>query len=316
MVTTDAQRQALRHAAQWFAQLCANPEDAALRAQWQRWHCRRAEHEWAWQQLTELQARLGGMPQQLAWNVMEKSTLRESGPNRRTLLKGLLLGAGASSLAWQGYDVAPRWMADLRTRTGEQRQVALADGTLLVLDTDTALDVLFNASTRLLVLRAGEVHVTTGKDSRPLLVRSAQGDLRALGTRFAVRQLDGLTRLSVYQHAVAVRPEQAEGEVVIEQGQSVTFDRQRLFATQPLKKGEEAWAQGRLVVEGWRLDTLINELQRYCPGYLGCASEVSHLRVSGSYSLGNIELTLNTIARSLPIRIQQITRYWTRILPV
>src|SRR5690606_14768815 len=79
VVTTDAQRQALRHAAQWFAQLCANPEDAALRAQWQRWHCRRAEHEWAWQQLTELQARLGGMPQHLAWNVMEKSTLRESG---------------------------------------------------------------------------------------------------------------------------------------------------------------------------------------------------------------------------------------------
>ncbi|MCS5517472.1 hypothetical protein NWF32_29270 [Pseudomonas qingdaonensis] len=31
-MTTDAQRQALRHAAQWFAQLCANPEDAALRA--------------------------------------------------------------------------------------------------------------------------------------------------------------------------------------------------------------------------------------------------------------------------------------------
>ena len=64
---------------------------------------------------------------------------------------------------------------------------------------------------------------------------------------FAVcANLDGLTRLSVYQHAVAVRPEQAEGEVVIEQGQSVTFDRQRLFATQPLKKGEEAWLRG-----GW-----------------------------------------------------------------
>jgi transmembrane sensor len=315
-VTNDAQRQALRHAAQWFAHLSANPDDPALRAQWQRWHCRSAEHEWAWQQLTELQARLGSMPQQLAWAVMEKSTLRESGPNRRTLLKGLLLGAGASSLVWQGYDVAPKWMADLKTRTGEQRQEALADGTLLVLDTDTALDVMFNASTRLLILRAGEIHVTTGKDSRPFLVRSAQGELRALGTRFAVRQLDGLTRLSVYQHAVAVRPEQTTDEVVIEEGQSVTFDRQRLLGTQALKTAEEAWAQGRLVVEGWRLDLLINELQRYCPGYLGCAPEVSHLRVSGSYSLGNIELTLNTIARSLPIRIQQLTRYWTRILPV
>lgn len=79
-----------------------------------------------------------------------------------------------------------------------------------------------------------------------MLVRSAQGDLRALGTRFAVRQLDGLTRLSVYQHAVAVRPEQAEGEVVIEQGQAVTLDRQRLFATQPLKKAKRPGLRG-----GW-----------------------------------------------------------------
>ncbi|MFK0034693.1 FecR domain-containing protein [Pseudomonas monteilii] len=315
-MTNDAQRQALRHAAQWFAHLSAKPDDPALHAQWQHWHSRSAEHEWAWQQLTELQARLGRMPQQLAWDVMEKSTLRESGPNRRTLLKGLLLGAGASSLAWQGYGVAPKWMADITTRIGEQRQEVLADGTLLVLDTDTALDVVFNASTRLLILRAGEVHVTTGKDSRPFLVRSAQGELRALGTRFAVRQLDGLTRLSVYQHAVAVRPERVADEAVIEQGQSVTFDRQRLLDTQALKSGEEAWAQGRLVVEGWRLDRLVDELQRYCPGYLGCAAEVSHLRVSGSYLLGDIELTLNTIARSLPVRIQQRTRYWTRILPV
>ena len=315
MVTNDAQRQALRHAAQWFAQLSANPDDPALRAQWQRWHCESAEHDWAWQRLTDLQARLGSMPQQLAWDVMEKSTLRESGSNRRTLLKGLLLGAGAGSLAWQGYGVAPKWMADLKTRTGEQRREALADGTLLVLDTDTALDVVFNTSTRLLILRAGEVHVTTGHDSRPFLVRSAQGELRALGTRFAVRQLDGLTRLGVYQHAVAVRPEQAADEVVIEQGQTVTFDHQRLLVTQALESGEEAWIQGRLVVEGWKLGTLVKELQRYYPGYLGCATEVSHFRVSGSYSLGDIELTLNTIARSLPVRIQQRTRYWTRILP-
>ncbi|MBK4999728.1 DUF4880 domain-containing protein [Pseudomonas sp. S31] len=315
-MTSDAQRQALRRAAEWFAHLSAKPDDPALHARWQHWHSRSAEHEWAWQQLSELQARIGKMPQRLAWEVMEKSTLRETGPNRRTLLKGLLLGAGASSLAWQGYSVAPKWMADIKTRIGEQRQEVLADGTLLVLDTDTALDVRFDASTRLLILRAGEIHVTTGKDPRPFLVASAQGQLRALGTRFAVRQLDGQTRLSVYQHAVGVRPGQAEHEAVIEQGQSVTFDRQSLMATQPLKSDEEAWAQGRLVVEGWRLDRLVAELQRYCPGYLGCAPEVGHLRVSGSYSLGNIELTLNTIARSLPIRIQHRTRYWTRILPV
>lgn len=314
-MTSDAQRLALRDAAQWFAKLCANPDDPALQAQWQAWHGRSSEHQWAWQRLTELQAQLGSVPQHLAWQVMDKLNLQGSGLERRTLLKCLLLGAGVGSLGWQGYRASPVWLADLRTGTGEQRRETLADGSLLVLDTDTAVDVAFDGVTRLLILRAGEIHVTTGKDVRPFVVRSAQGEMRALGTRFAVRQLEQQTRLSVYQHAVAVRPERAGSEAVIDSGQSVSFDRQQLLATRALASGEEAWIQGRLVVDGWRLDRLIAELQRYRPGYLGCAPEVGHLLVSGTYLLSNIEVTLNAIARALPVRIQQHTRYWTRVLP-
>ncbi|WP_437879783.1 FecR domain-containing protein [Pseudomonas sp. LRF_L74] len=313
-MSSDAQRRALRDAAQWFAQMCANPDDPAIQHQWQAWHARQAEHQWAWQRLTELQAQLGSVPQQLAWPVMDKVALQGGGLDRRTLLKCLLLGAGVAPLAWQGYRAAPVWLADLSTRTGEQRREILADGTLLVLDTATAVDVVFDAGQRLLILRAGEIHVTTGKDARPFRVRSVQGEMRALGTRFAVRQLDGITRLNVYEHAVAVRPERADGETVVEQGRSVSFDRQGLIDEHELAIAEEAWAQGRLVVDGWRLDRLVEELQRYRPGYLGCAPEVAHLRVSGSYLLSDIDVALNAIARSLPVRIERHTRYWTRVV--
>lgn len=311
----DAQRRALHDAAQWFAKLCASPNDPALQAQWQAWHGRSAEHQWAWQRLAELQTQLGSMPQPLAWRVMDKLNLQASGLDRRTLLKCLMLGVGVGSLGWQGYRAAPVWLADLCTHTGEQRRETLADGTQLVLDTASAVDIAFDADTRLLVLRAGEIHVTTGKDGRPFVVRSAEGQMRALGTQFSVRQLDGQTRLSVYQHTVAVRPEQAATETLIDSGQSVSFGRRELLDTRSVAAGEDAWVQGRLVVDGWRLDRLIAELQRYRPGYLGCAPEVGHLRVSGTYLLSNLDITLNAIARSLPVRIQQHTRYWTRVMP-
>lgn len=313
-MTSDAHRRALRDAAQWFAQMCASPDDPALQAQWHAWHSQNADHRWAWQCLTSLQAQIGSVPQQLAWQVMDKVNRQGGGLDRRTLLKCLLLGAGVSTLSWQGYRAAPVWMADLSTRTGEQRHEILTDGTLLVLNTATAVDVVFDANQRLLILRAGEIHVTTGKDARPLRVRSAQGEMRALGTRFAVRQFDGQTHLNVYEHAVAVRPEQTDGEMVIEQGRSVNFDRLGLITQRELISSEEAWPQGRLVVDGWRLDRLIDELQRYRPGYLSCAQEVSHLQVSGSYLLSDIDVTLNAIARSLPVRIERHTRYWTRVV--
>ncbi|WP_313519340.1 FecR domain-containing protein, partial [Pseudomonas sp.] len=55
----------------------------------------------------------------------------------------------------------------------------------------------------LLLLRRGELLVQVAADAaRPFHVRSAEGDVRALGTRFLVRQEDDATRVVVLQHSV------------------------------------------------------------------------------------------------------------------
>ncbi len=313
-MNADAKRQALREAAQWFAQLCASPDDPALEQRWQAWHGDRAEHRWAWERLASLQTRIGQVPQQLGWQVMEQVSLQGGGVSRRNLLGGLVLGGGLAALGWQGYSSAPVWMADLRTGTGEQRRQRLSDGTLLVLDTATAVDVAFDGTTRLLILRGGNLHVTTGKDPRPLIVRSAQGDLRALGTRFAVQQLEAGTRLSVYEHAVAVRPGSQASETVVASGNEVFIDGHGVSPTRRLRAEDEAWSQGRLIVDGWSLAQLLAELQRYRPGYLGCAPQVARLRVSGTYPLDDIDLALQAVELSLPVRLQRYTRFWTRVV--
>ncbi|HEM7823519.1 TPA: FecR domain-containing protein, partial [Burkholderia multivorans] len=99
-------------------------------------------------------------------------------------------------------DPARRWAivtADLRTAVGERRTVTLADRTVVVLDTDTALDVRFDASARRLQLLRGAIMVTSGHDdrvpARALVVATADGDVQPLGTRFSVRARDGATRV-------------------------------------------------------------------------------------------------------------------------
>lgn len=76
----------------------------------------------------------------------------------------------------------------------------------------------------------------------------------------------------------------------------------------------ENWTRGRLVVDGWRLDRLLAELQRYRSGYLGCAEQIGHLKVSGSYPLDDTDMALGVIARALPVRVERYTHYWTRLV--
>lgn len=310
------QRQALSDAARWFARLGAAPDDPALQRQWLVWHNADPQHQWAWQRVAALQARLGQAQGSLGYGVLERAGQHGHSRGRRTLLKGLLLGAGLGALSWRGYRDAPVWLADVHTRVGEQRTLSLSDGSRLTLDTGSAVDIAFSAHSRLLILRAGEIFIETAKDDRPFIVNSRQGTMRALGTRFGVCQEQDRTRLSVFEHAVALSlAHDASNEVIVDSGQALSFDADHVLEHSTLAPSQDAWVNGTLVIDGWRLDRLVAELQRYRSGYLGCAQEIGHLRVSGAYSLKDIDLTLAAIARVLPVRVSRYTEYWTRLVP-
>lgn len=314
-MTHDAQRQALSEAAHWVARLAAEPGDLELHAVWLAWRDENPLNQWAWQRVEMLQSQLQSLPGTVAVNVLDVATDQSRRFGRRALLKIVVVGAGVSAIGWSGYRQAPYWMADQRTTTGERHSLRLDDGTRLSLNTASAVDIHYTAEQRLLILRAGEILVETAPDPRPFRVRSAQGEMRALGTRFTVRQFDDFTGMSVLQHAVAVRQGIEPAETVITAGQTVTFDAQRMLSLRANEPGEGEWAQGRLIVDNWRLDRLLAELSRYRPGYLGCASEIGHLTVSGAYSLDDIDLTLNALTHALPVRLSARTRYWTTVVP-
>ena len=102
----------------------------------------------------------------------------------------------------------------MRTAKGEQRRLQLPDGTQLLLNTATALDIDYSPTLRRLHLYAGEVLITTAPDTqspkRPFVVDTPAGRAQALGTRFTVRhEADGsdahATRIEVFEGAVELR---------------------------------------------------------------------------------------------------------------
>ncbi|MEG1041705.1 MAG: FecR domain-containing protein [Pseudomonas sp.] len=312
MITAE-QRQALSEAADWYARQNVPGHNPQLHVQWQHWKQISEVNAWAWQRVERLQAQLGGVDGALAGNVLVRAT--RAPLDRRTLLRCLLLGVGAGALGLGSYQQAPVWLADARTERGQRRTLTLADGSRVTLNTSSAVDVQFDAQMRCVVMRQGEVLIETAKDSRPFYVRSAEGQMQALGTRFIVRQHPGITDLAVLEHAVAVTTGGTHAKQQIEAGQGVRFDQQGIFDPRVLRSGEGEWVKGHLLIDGWRLDRLLAELGRYRSGYLGCAEEVAHLQLSGSFPLDNTDQALAAIARAVPVDIRQHTRFWTRVMP-
>lgn len=305
-------RKTFEAAASWYVQFQAQLPTPAERLAWQQWLNADPSHQAAWNQMEQLQRSLGALPQDLTRRAL--STTQQ----RRQVLKWMLALGGTGYLGWnvqQHTSLGNVW-ADYRTRVGEHRRIELADGTQLDLNTGTAIDVMFDASQRLIHLREGEVLIHTGKlgVQTPFYVETRQGRIQALGTRFTVRQLSGSTRVGVLEDRVSVSPADQPNHVrLLEAGESADFDRQNVSDNIAYRRAQVAWVDGQLIVLNARLGDVIDELARYRPGVLQCDLASARLRVSGTFRVDSTDTVLANLQATLPIRVKYFTRYWVSV---
>lgn len=302
-------------AAHWLVKLHAGELDDAGRRALQRWREQDPRHERAWQAAESLAQRFGSLPAELGHAALDRPRQR----SRRALVKSIVLALtlpASGVLAWR------RWggelSADYRTATGETRAIPLADGGQLFLSSASAADVLFDATQRRIVLHAGELLVQTAPDSarppRPFFVHTAEGRIRALGTRFSVRRDGtGRSRVTVLEHAVEIQPADGGTPLRLDAGQQARFSASAVSPPTPAPAGADAWVRGHLVADGQPLGDFIAELARFRPGLLRCDPEVAGLHVSGVFQTTDTDRALATLADSLPVALRYRSRYWVSV---
>lgn len=328
VMETPLQARVLDEAAEWLMRLHDSGATDADRAACERWRQADPQHALAWERAERLLGKLGGLPAALAMPALDRPRSHRA-QRRATVarLAALLAVAPAGWLAWQAWYAADQrgWGADLRTATGERRTEHLADGSRLLLDTASAVDIRFDGALRLLTLRQGAISIETAADTatphRPFVVDTAHGRLRALGTRFTVRQEGeradgGPVRLAVTEGAVEVTLRGAASPaLVVQAGQQTVLRAGEVTAPQPLQPEATAWTHGMLMADAMPLAAFCAELSRYRPGLLQCAPEVRALRVSGSFPLGDTDRTLTMLASTYPVDVQTRMRgYWITVV--
>ncbi|MDP9908447.1 transmembrane sensor [Variovorax boronicumulans] len=309
-------------AAQWFVLLQSGEATAADRTQWTRWRAADPAHEAAWQRAEQVSGKFGRLPGALSMPVLGRAVRSD----RRTAVKALAVLLTAAPAGWLAWRASParEWLADHRTATGERRELRLADGTRLQLNTATAIDVAYGATQRLVRLHAGEILIETAPDAvpssdpgyRPFIVETAQGRLRALGTRFVVRQHEGdRSHLTVLDGAVEVRPDHARSlATVVRAGEQAMFSSTAVGEITAADADADDWSRGVLRARNMRLHDFLAELGRYRPGVLRCDPAVADLRVSGVFQLRDTGPVLDSLPQALPVDVLFRTRYWVTVV--
>lgn len=196
-------------------------------------------------------------------------------PSRRRFLWGATAtAAGATGLVFGGLAYGTRGEAHV-TRRGEMRVVPLADGSVVSLNTDTRIRVLYGNDRRLVYLERGEALFDVAKDAqRPFVVHVDDAQVRAVGTSFTVQKFvhapmevmvrEGVVeierptaqtiRLMANMHAVAPADNAGGSEdMVIKTARLAHEDVERALA----------WREGRIAFQGETLAEAAMQFQRY-----------------------------------------------------
>jgi transmembrane sensor len=200
-----------------------------------------------------------------------------------------------------------------RTAIGERSVIALPDGSVVTLDTNSVLQLAYNDRERGIRLLQGQaLFEVAKKQPRPFQVYAQGQRITALGTIFNVRVDDEKVRVALVEGVVRVRsgPTATNGvakEVIMTPGEVVEArEASPLIARPADAKSAVSWRAGVLVFNDTPLAAAIVEINRYTaqPVLLGDAA-IGDLRVSGVFKSSDPQRFAQIISATFALEVEQ-----------
>lgn len=295
----EERERATAEAAAWFAAIDAGTADeTAFRA----WLVADAGHAIAYGRVSATWQAVGGeAPALPARRFSRRALLRTAA----VAVPVALIGPGLlvqRAYAWDG----------ATTAVGESRKVTLPDGSVAMLNTDTALAWRFSRNERALRLDRGEVAI----DLKPGVVATLADHRRTVrieqGRINARLHDDALELLLMRGHAeltdrdAPAPANAAPGAVAIEPYQRLSFDAghpQVRTVSRAQLQAAMAWQSGEILFADTRLADAVAEFNRYLPRKIVVRdAALGDTRIGGRFTSSDPETFLRAVALSLGAR--------------
>jgi transmembrane sensor len=276
-------------AAAWIARLRDERRGPEVETELREWLGESEEHQRAFNRMTQVWQQAGKIRMRSQTDVSTAKRRSRFAPWAAALAAALVL-AVITSVYWR--DNA------LTTTVGQQEVHMLRDGTRVLLNTDTRIEVNYDEHFRRVRLVRGEARFDVSKrPAWPFLVSVGDQEIRALGTSFIVRHdsdqdlsvtlVEG--RISVA--TVAGNNETSQATQVLIPGQRLVISRRHAPSVdQPELRRVTAWERGRVEFDATPLEEATTEMNRYAATRLLVAdTEVAQLRIGGVFRAGDSE---------------------------
>jgi transmembrane sensor len=261
MSTQETARAVADQAAEWATRIDAGTIDPDTNETLRRWLEEDPRHAGA---LLRAEAALSFLDRGRALaGVVPKPEPRPIWIRRKLLFAGAALAAGIAGVAIllsapHRYD----------TRVGEIRQVPLSDGSLVAINTQSAVEVAMHPDVREVTLTRGEAWFKVAHDkNRPFIVSAGRIRVRAVGTAFSVHRHDDGADVLVTEGVVETwTVGEEERRVRVEAGSKAYVAEYE--PPKPIQASADigrslAWREGQIVLEGETLDDAVAQFNRY-----------------------------------------------------
>lgn len=314
-------------AAHWFAREHGGLMTPEERRVFEAWRQADPKHEQAYQQMLQVWGAAKATPDAVFENILRRRA--RPAPALASRRRMLGLGAGAACCAAVATVlVGPeRWFRASAfseryvSQRGERRGIALPDGSVLTLNTDSIVQVRFYQSERRIVLERGEAFFSVASAlDRPFVVDADFATVTVTGTQFNVRR-------DADRVAVAVE----SGSVEVAGGAWWNRDVRRLGAAQAVQVASSgrasevsaanvdtmtAWRQGKVVFDAAPLEAIVAEMNRYRAQPVRLrASSLRSLRVAGVFSTDDPDAFLDVLPSLAPVTVLRLPDGRSEIVP-
>jgi transmembrane sensor len=314
-VTTLPQAQP---AAEWFARVRGGEVDASADAAWQAFvrepqneaALERCEAAWALSAelagsasieslLADVERRLAAPPRAStprwrSWRAAAAALIAALG-----ITALLLLNRGSSTVAQ--YDTA----------RAEERVVNLEDGSVVTLNTGTAVRITYSKEHRRIDLLRGEALFRVAKDaSRPFEVHALEGVTTAVGTRFDVEVNAGSAAVTVLEGTVTVSGSSGAGAAVVPVSAGQAVDYTASGAVSEPRAADvgriQGWEVHRIVFSDVTLAQALADYNRYSevPIVLD-APGLESRHINGVFRIGDEQAFLGALEQGLHLKAER-----------
>lgn len=333
-------------AAKWFLQSETGALGHAERARLEAWLADDPHHQAAWDDVAAALRTVADNAADKEFLAMRSRALAAR-PERRwplsrmTAVAGLLIIALTSVLIFRevypglshrnGIAVAGPARGLYRTTIGGRAEVTLPDGSVAVLDTDSAMRIAYTDKERGIRLLKGQALFVVAKHQpAPFRVYAGSQRVTAVGTRFNVRVesegrspktsvalIEGVVRVAGLNSAGSTMPDRRTGEITMRAGE--IFDSARLGALRisaSEAEGAASWVSGTLSFDDMPLGQAVAEMNRYTARPIGVGDRgIANLRVSGVFKTGDSQHFAESMAEVFHLRVTHDERGNPLLLP-